>query len=226
MSEWEELNKKLMATRSNINPIIPVPLSVLSPCEWTKQFEPQTHKSVGTGSLQDHLPSPPGEPSVPSKLTGFDRSGREKVIRFYRYACHVGGIFILSTEQRGETDRTWIYNLHNDLHLNSVLALLSVLRDTRSSNSHTHTAYTKFIWIVTNIHRHTQTHMVKTYACTHNCVCCCLKDLRLPSMLTRTHTDALRNLQKWAEFTRVRVSVSKLYTCSRLSGTHTNTLTD
>lgn len=103
MSESEELNKKLMATHSNINPIIPVPLSVLSLCEWTEQFEstlPQTHKSVGIGTLQDHLPSPLGAPSVPTKLTRFDRSGREEVIRFYQYACHVGGISILGAERQ------------------------------------------------------------------------------------------------------------------------------
>lgn len=40
MSESEELNKKLMATHSNINPIIRGPLSDLSQCEQTKHFVP------------------------------------------------------------------------------------------------------------------------------------------------------------------------------------------
>lgn len=167
MNESEELNKKLMATHSNINPIIPVPLSVLSLCEWTTQFEPplpQKHKCVGTGALLDHLPSPLDAPSVPSKLTGFDRSGREEVIRFYWYACHVGGISALSTERQNLN----LKNAQWPAFKFSPHSPVSPLRHPLFKLSHTRT-HTESIWIVTDTHRHTPSHMVNFYACKHNC---------------------------------------------------------
>lgn len=74
MSESEELNKRLMATH--------IPTSIqLSQCPC--QFCPcangqnnlestlsETLQRVGTGAVQDHLPSPPGAPSVPLKVDG------------------------------------------------------------------------------------------------------------------------------------------------------------
>lgn len=144
MSESEELNKELMAARiptstqlsqcpcqlfphasrhNNPHPLKPIKIWELVLCGIACQVRRVRHQSwrASIAVGQRRLLDFIG---MPAMLEGFP-----------------------SWAQR---DRTWIYKLHNDPHLNSVVALLSVLWDAHSSNSHTHAAHAESIWIVTD----------------------------------------------------------------------------
>ncbi|KAK5849360.1 hypothetical protein PBY51_009010 [Eleginops maclovinus] len=79
-------------------------------------------RSPAMSAIASTAPTPPPLPLPSSGLSAFDGSEREEAIGFIaQYAWRVGGISILSAE------RQTISKLHNDPHLNSLLALPSVL---------------------------------------------------------------------------------------------------